>query len=503
MRIGLIHISQETNDFNPQPTTLADFEAFGMFEGGAIIERVGRIGQIGGHFAAADELGGAVETVPIIRAFAVAGGRISNDAHAYFLARISAGLAAAGKLDGLALQLHGACAAEALDDVEGAQAALCRKLLGPNVPIVLGLDHHGNVTRQMLENVDAIVAHRTQPHDPFDTGVIGARLLFRIIKEGLKPVMALRKIPLVTHQEQFLTRSGPMKRWFDAARAHELDPRVLQVSPFPMQPWLDVAEGGWSVVVVTTGDQALAGRIADEMAELCWTMRDDFLRRESLGIDEAVRLADAEPRGCVVLSDTGDTVFGGAAGDSNLILEALLRLNVRGPALVPLISPPAVAALAAAGEGAELTLPLGGHAAPAFFKPLAVRGRVRKIADGRIKVTDNHQDFVDMGLTVIFDAGPVTLMISEKRGVAGNVPDAWRAFGIEPAEARMAVLKTASNFQYFAPVTSRVIRVDTAGPGQSDVATLPWSRLPRPIYPLEAFGDWRISRREPGAGRQT
>jgi microcystin degradation protein MlrC len=497
MRIGLIHISQETNDFNPEPTTLADFEAFGMFEGETIVEKVGRNGQIGGHFAAIDEIGGGVETVPLIRAFAVAGGRIDAAARRYFLDRIEQGLKQAGRLDGLHLQLHGACAAEGLDDVEGEQAELCRRLLGPDVPILLGLDHHGNATRRMVENVDAIVAHRTQPHDPFDTGLIGMRLLARMVREKLKPVMALRKVPLVTHQEQFLTRTGPMKRWFDAARAHEANPSVLQVSPFPMQPWLDVDEGGWSIVVVTDGDRALADRVADEMAGLCWSMRDEFLVRESIGIDDAIRLADAEPKGCVVLSDTGDTVFGGAAGDSNLILEALLRLKPRGPALVPLISVPAVRRLKEAGVGAEVTLPLGGHVATEFFKPLPVTGRVRSIADGRIAVSDNHQDFVDMGTTVIFDAGPAVLMISEKRGVAGNVPDAWRAFGVEPAQARMAVLKTASNFQYFAPITSRVVRADTRGPGQSDVKGLPWRRLPRPIYPLDPMTDWRQTRAAP------
>ena len=91
-----------------------------------------------------------------------------------------------------------------------------------------------------------------------------------------------------------------------------------------------------------------------------------------------------------------------------------------------------------------------------------------------------------MGRTVIFETGPVTLLISELRGVAGNLPDVYRAFGIEPADYKMAVLKTASNFQFFAPITSRVIRADTRGPGQSDVFTLPWKRLPRPIYPLDA-----------------
>lgn len=491
LRLGLIHISQETNDFNPSPTTLADYEAFGVYEGEDVIAKAGATGQVAGHLRAVAESGLAVETVPIIRAHAVAGGRIDHTAHAFFLERIRSGLAAAGRLDGLVLQLHGACAAEGEDDVEGVQAALCRELLGPSVPILLALDHHANVTRRMVASVDAIVGHRTQPHDQFDTGLIGSRLLLRILSEGLRPRMAMRKIPLVTHQEQFLTARGPMKTWFDRARAMEGDPRVLQAAPFPMQPWLDVDEGGWSVVVVTDGDQVLAERLADELADLAWGLRDDFLVREAVGIDEAVRMADAEPAGVIVLSDTGDTVFGGAAGDSTLILEAMLRLGIRGPALVPMIAPATVARLFDASVGATVTLPVGADTATAFFSPVEVTGRVRYLGEGRISVSGYQDSEIDMGRTAVLEIGPVTLLVSERRGVAGNLPDVWRAFGIEPAEAKMAVLKTASNFQYFAPITRRVIRVDTRGPGQSDVFTLPWKRLPRPIYPLD-----RMSRRD-------
>ena len=497
MRIGLIHVSQETNDFNPRPTYLSDYAAYGIHEGAAMLEKVGTIGQVGGHLQAVAQSGLTVETVPIIRAHAVAGGRIDRDSHEFFLQKIDKGLRSAGRLDGLALYLHGACAAEGLDDVEGVQAALCREILGPDVPIVLGLDHHGNVTRQMVGAVDAIVGHRTQPHDQFDTGVIGTSLLLKLLRDRIKPAMALRKIPLVTHQEQFLTAHGPMKTWFDRARAMEADPHVLQAAPFPMQPWLDVDEGGWGAVVVTDGDQALAERLADELADLAWSLRDAFLVREAIGIDEAVRMADAAPKGLIVLSDTGDTVFGGSAGDSNLILESMLRQQIQGPALVPMIAPEAVARLVAAGEGAEVTLPLGGETAKAFFRPLEVTGKVRRLGSGRVPVIDYHDKDIDMGRAALLEVGPVTLLISELRGVAGNLPDVYRAYGIEPRDYKMAVVKTASNFQYFASMTSRVIRVDTPGPGQSDVYTLPWSRLPRPIYPLEAITDRNVRRVSP------
>jgi microcystin degradation protein MlrC len=491
MRLGVLHITQETNDFNPVPTTLRDFESFGIFEGAEIFAQLRGVGFVGGFLDAVEASSHAIEPVPIFRAHSTAGGRIDRESFRFFARKIREGLAAAGRLDGLALQLHGACSAEGEDDVEGAQLALCREILGPDVPIVLCLDHHANVTRRMVEGSTAIVGHRTQPHDPFDTGRIGAELLIRIVAGEVRPVMAWRKIPLISHQEQFLTARPPMKTWFDHARAAEADPRVLHIAPFPMQPWLDVAEGGWSTVVVTDNDRALAERLADQSAELAWSLRDAFQVKEAVPVEEAVRMADAAPKGVVVLSDTGDTVAGGAAGDSNLILEAVLRLGIRSRALIPMIAPRAVARLAAAGEGTTVTLPLGGESAPAFFTPLEVTGTVRRIGGGIVEADNPHQRAIDMGRVVVFETGPVTLLISELRGVGGNMPEIYRPFGIEPRDYKMAVLKTASNFQWFAPISSQVIRCDTRGPGQSDIFTLPWRRLPRPIHPLDPVAHWR------------
>jgi microcystin degradation protein MlrC len=348
MRIALIHIGQETNDFNPVPTTLRDYEAFGIVEGEAIIDTFRGVGEIGGFLDVIETSGHAITMVPIVRGWAVAGGRITQDAYRFFEQKIRLGLQAAGPIDALTLQLHGACAAEGIDDVEGAQLQTCRDVLGPHVPIVLGLDHHGNVTKKMVALSTAIVGHRTQPHDPYDTGRIGAEVMLRILYGGARPVMAWRKLPLLSHQEQFLTAQGPMKTWFDRARAMEADPRVLQASNYPMQPWLDVAEGGWSTVVVTDNAPTLAESLADELADLAWSLRAEFQKKDAVPIDDAVRMADQAASGLVVLSDTGDTVFGGSSGDSNLILESILRLGIHSPVLMPLIEPETVATLVAA-----------------------------------------------------------------------------------------------------------------------------------------------------------
>ncbi|MEZ4622912.1 MAG: hypothetical protein R2867_46475 [Caldilineaceae bacterium] len=47
------------------------------------------------------------------------------------------------------------------------------------------------------------------------------------------------------------------------------------------------------------------------------------------------------------------------------------------------------------------------------------------------------------------------------------------------------MLKTASNFQYYADITAEIIRANTPGPTMSQLAEFDWQQLPRPIYPLD------------------
>lgn len=297
MRVAVINIGQETNDFNPVPTTMDGFHQFGILQGQEMMEKLGALGQIGGMLEAVRKDGMQIEWVPIISAWAMAGGRIDTESRLFFEERIGTGLRNAGKLDAVVAHLHGACSAEGVDDVEGAQLGIVRAVVGPDVPILTTLDHHANVTTQMIAMSNAVIGHRTQPHDVVDTGRLSGELLVRMLRGEVKPVVAWRKLRIVTHQEQYLTIAGPMKEWFDQARAMEADPRVLAVAPCPMQPWLDGAEGGWATVVTVDGDQALAEKLADDSADFAWARRERFMVQSAVPIDEAVRMADAAPAG--------------------------------------------------------------------------------------------------------------------------------------------------------------------------------------------------------------
>lgn len=490
MRLAVIGMAQETDTFNPQPTTLDDFRAYGLYEGDDMLVEQHLDARTRGVLTAVRVDAGDIEVVPIIRGIGGSYGRITNDVLNHFVDRIRALLRAAGVLDGLALQLHGGCCAEGTDDVEGAIVGACREVVGPSVPIVLSLDHHANLTERMVVGSDAIIGFRTQPHDPYETSIAAAQLLVRIARREVSPTGAWRKLPMISHQEQYLTAAGPMRTWFRRARAMERTHGVLAVSNFPVQPWLDIEEMGFATCVYTDGDPTLAGQLADELADLAWSLRSDFQVTTSMSVDEALAIVRDATRGVVILSDHGDSVFGGSAVDSTTLLDAILRSGIDRRVLIPLVDGAAARAFAAVGPGATLTRPVGGGLS-GFFEPVTITGTVRSIAPGLLYIRGLPDPEMDMGTTVIVDTGPVTLMISEHRGIGGNHPDVYRAFGVEPADHAAVVLKTASNFQHFGPITSQVVRVATPGPTQSDIQGLPWRRIPRPIYPLDAVDDWR------------
>ena len=487
MRIAVTLITMEADTFNAAPTRLDAFEGSGLYRDGELFEHLKGVGMVGGFMAAVEGVDD-VELVPLIKARAVAGGRVDAETMAYLEDEMITRLRAAGPLDGFGLLMHGACAAEGLDDVEGHLLAASRAVVGDDLPIVVGLDHHGNITKQMVELATGIVGHRTQPHDQYDTGFLSGQMLLQILRGEVDPVMAWRKLPLLSHQEQYLTSVGPMKTWFDRACPVESDPKVVQVSNFPMQPWLDVEEGGWATVVVTDGDRTLAEQVADDLADLAWSLRHDFQVRTSVSPAEAVAQAQAHD-GMVLISDTGDSVFGGAGGDSTVLLTELLRAG--GPrTLVPIVDPVVARLLAHHAVGEAVTVAVGGAVA-GWVEPVEVTGVIRAVEDPVLRLADYSVPEVFMGSCIAIEVANVMLVVTARPGVAGNHPGLYAALGIDVADFDAAVMKTASNFQWFAAHTTEVIRADTPGPTQSDIVSLPWTRVPRPIFPLDDVDDWR------------
>ena len=490
MRIAVAEVAQETDSFSPLIADRSDFEAYGLYFGEEILERMRGVGPIGGFLEIAAQQPEPVELRPIVRAWGSAGGTITAETLDFLTERLVTGLKQSMPLDAVFLSLHGAAASEKDDDVEGHVLQAVREVVGRDIPVVVALDHHANITQRMVDCADLLVGHETQPHDPPATGRKVAHLLFRMLRGEIHPTVRWRKIPMITPQDQFLTSAGPMKEWFDLARQMESRSGVLDVSPYPMQPWLDVAEGGWSVIVHTDNDAELADSLAAEIADKAWSLREQFWRSERVAPAEAIRQAVAAERGLIILSDTGDSVYGGAPGDSTCILKAMLDQQIPCPAFVPMIDSEALQAALAAGVGAGITVELGGKLDHVFSQPVRVTGNVAAVSRG-FTVDLQDRGICDLRQTALLEVGEIRIALLDHRSFAVNHPVLYTHLGLDIADAKMVVVKTASNFQFFSRWRTGLIRVDSPGTTQSDLTAFRWQRIPRPTYPLDVLADWR------------
>ena len=152
-------------------------------------------------------------------------------------------------------------------------------------------------------------------------------------------------------------------------------PKVVSVATFPVNPWLDIPELGWAVVVATDGDRKLADELCSELANAAWALRHEFLKLDRKPLDQAIRMAVEAPEGADLSSPTrSDSVLCGAPGDSTLILAEMLRQNLPCVALLPMVDPQVVEQAIRAGMGSTITVRVGGKMDSTFSKPLAVTG---------------------------------------------------------------------------------------------------------------------------------
>ena len=341
MRIGIGQLWQETNTFNPLPTTREDFDQFGVLRGQQIVEQLYDTNELGGFIQSLRDWPEQPEIVGLVRLPAWPSGLATAATFDWMRDEMLAAIRRAGPLDGLLLALHGSMAAAEHPDVEGDILSAVREVVGREMPIVVTLDLHANVTDRMASEADALVLFHTAPHvDVFETGQRGAALLRKLMVDGARPVTAMQKIPCVLPAERANTEIGHGLSWElkQALRQCEALPGVLTAGLATVQPWLDVPEFGSAVIVVTDGDPALAQSHCAQLANQLWRRRQEYLP-ELVPVEQAVRKAHEVPEGLVVLGDGADATTSGSTGDNTTILAELLKYQWRAPALVTIVSP--------------------------------------------------------------------------------------------------------------------------------------------------------------------
>lgn len=506
IRVAAAQIAHETNVFSSVPTDLAAFEASGLHIGTAAADAARDTNtEMGGFLTGAARHG--FDLIPLLAVWATPSGLVTRAALEALVGSLTDSLrqAAEGEpLHGVLLALHGAMVTEVDDDGDAYILQAVRDVVGLDVPIVATLDLHANISQRMVDAADVLVGYDTYPHvDMAERGEEACAILARLIRSEINPVAVLRKPSMLPTSQRMTTDRMPMRALIERAHRMEAAPRVINVTIAGGFPPGDNTDAGFGIVVTTDNNPDLATQLADELADLAWSLRDGFLGGVS-SFEQAAQLIvelehdgafDMAGGGPLVLVDIGDNPWTGGPGDSVELVRFLFDHMVHD-ATVALVKDPDVVQLAlAAGPGGVIVAELGGKTDRRHGDPLPIRAYVRLLSDGHY-VNDGPMMAglgVDLGATAVLhcrpatgpDAPPVEVLVTTRAETPIDL-NIFRSHGIDPTRRRVLGLKGKGHFRAaFEPIARRVVLVEGPGITGADLSRLDFRKVRRPIWPLD------------------
>lgn len=473
---GFLH---ETNTFAPTKATYDDFVHGGGWPSmttGADVLKVMRDINVGlaGFVGAAEDNGW--ELVPTIACGASPCAHVTRDAYERIVKVMIDGIAAAGRLDAVYLDLHGAMVTEHLDDGEGELLARVRKAM----PLVASLDLHANVTPEMVAHADALIAYRTYPHvDMADTGRAAARHLALLLKTKQRFARAFRQLPFLIPISWQCTNDEPTRGIYRKLAALE-SAAVPTLSFAPGFPAADFEHCAPSVFAYGR-TQADADAAADAIAALIESHENDFdgpIYSPDDGVRHAMELSKTATKP-IVIADTQDNPGAGGDSDTTGMLRALVRNKASRAAHGVIFDPASARAAHEAGEGAAVTLSLGGKSGIPGDAPYTEHFIVEKLSDGKFAAPGPYYGGrdMDMGPSACLRIGDVRVVVSSHKAQLADQA-MYRYVGIEPTEQAILVNKSSVHFRAdFEPIAARLLICAAPGAMPADTAALPWTRL--------------------------
>jgi microcystin degradation protein MlrC len=355
-----------------------------------------------------------------------------------------------------------------------------RQVIGPELPLVVSLDLHANVTPEMVEHADALIAYRTYPHvDMADTGRACAKHLALLLKTRQRFAKAFRQLPFLIPISWQATLDQPTKGIYEKLAALQSE-AVPTLSFAPGFPAADFEHCGPSIFAYGR-TQAEADAAADKITSIIEGHEDDF-DGKIYSPDEGVRLAMELSKSAnkpIVIADTQDNPGAGGDSDTTGMLRALVRNGAKRAALGVIYDPPSAKAAHAAGVGATVKLALGGKSGIPGDAPYEETFVVEKLSDGNFVAPGPYFGGrqMKMGPSACLRIGDISVVVaSHKSQLADQAM--YRFVGIEPTEQKILVNKSSVHFRAdFEPIAERLLICAAPGAMPADTASLPWTRL--------------------------
>jgi microcystin degradation protein MlrC len=498
-RVALLGFSIECNKFAPLATK-AHFLARTYLEGEAIVEdarsATPRMLPETPGFIEAMDAAGAWTPVGIALAMTEPNGPVEHSFFVELLATIERRLRAALPVDAVYICSHGAGLTTEEDDPDGVLFAKVREIVGPDVPVAATLDLHANVSERMVGSVDAFVGYRTNPHlDMRERGAEAAAAI-REMLAGVKPKSALIRLPIVPPTVTLLTAAGPYAEMIDLGQ-RRMTPEIMNVSAMGGFAFADAPECGLSVVVTARHDKRAAEALAREIAELGWANRARFYPRLT-SLDEAVAKAVTVGRDrslpALVFADVADNPGGGGRGNTVFLLQAFHEAGVENALLGVFYDADLAAEAHRQGIGARFEAQFNRSENTNFSDPYAAPAAVTALTDG---VCVGRRGIyaglrLELGLCAALQVSGVTVVVISHRVQCAD-PVFFEMMGLDIGRARSVVVKSRGHFrggfdEFFGP--AQIVEVDLPGLTSPMLNRFNWTRLPRPVIPLDDGVDW-------------
>ncbi len=483
--------SQETNTFSPLTCKLDNFNANGTVFGDEVIRTIyGKKDHTSGML---NYLIDAEDTTIIPTAVYRSGssGRVEQAICDQFIDIVCRAIHANDPINGVFLTLHGGMCLTEEDDGIGLILEKIRQAAGEDCLIVASSDLHANITRKVMKNIDILTGFHEYPHtDIYETGLRAATLGMRALRTGVRPAMACAKIPMILQAEACTTKEGPLYELIQDAEATESNGDIIDFSIYHMQPWLDCKEAGAAAVVIASTPER-ARKYACKFAERFFSLRK-VLQYNPMSLDEGLDLvANKKTNELVVLSDAADNTSGGATGDSVVVLSRILEreLDIRAACVVA--DPTAVELAIKLGEGKIAEFTIGGKLDPTRQRSVTFTGVVKKICNPIVMETVGHKTGlrISFGKVAIVNVRNVDVILCVYPQLNYS-PDQFTGFGLKFEDYDMVLVKSSLAYRdRFKDITSLMYNIDTPGSTTSDLISLGFEHIPRPMFPFDDVSD--------------
>jgi microcystin degradation protein MlrC len=391
-------------------------------------------------------------------------------------------------VQGVLIALHGATVSAEYPDADGEMLKRIRQVVGPDLPVIVTLDLHANISADMVRNSNALICYRSNPHlDQYERGKDAALLMSRTLRGDVHPVQALAAPPLVIQISCQYTAEEPASLLYDGVKAALEQPGILNASVAMGFYYSDVAEMGVSFVVVADGDICLAQQTANRMACYAWEMRDRFYRPlpdAAAAVTKAITAVNKP----VVLLDIGDNVGGGSSADSTILFHEIQKQRARN-SLVILYDPEAVRQCLGAGIRQPIELEIGGKTDSLHGTPVHIRGTVRTLSDGKFVETQiRHGGWGggDQGITAVVETEEQHTVILTSERMSPMSLEQVISLGVHPERKDILIVKgVVAPRAAYEPIAAEFILVGTSGVTADDPHAFHYKHRRVPLYPLE------------------